>query len=45
MILVGIGCSIGVIVVCVVCRVRYATNEEEELNLLEVIEDNRMSLL
>lgn len=27
------------------CRVRYATNEEEELNLLEVIEDNQMSLL
>lgn len=26
-------------------RVRYATNEEEELNLLEVIEDNQMSLL
>lgn len=27
------------------CRVKYATNEEEELNLLEVIEDNQMSLL
>ena len=26
-------------------KVRYATQEEEELNLMEVIEDGQMSLL
>lgn len=30
---------------CASCRVRYATNEEEELNILEVIQDGQMSLL
>lgn len=42
----SIACSRdGITISCIMCRVRYATNEEEELNLLEVIEDNQMSLL